>query len=1137
MKARAVLALLSLLALLAGISVASPGASAAPVAITDGTLAWGIKASWRQYAGNGVQSGGVAQDANGIYQFPIESGSYDPETRTTTIQAKGTIHWQSHWYPDEAFYPPPVGYTGPLDIHVLDVTIKDPRLTISAAGSVISVEAISRKVSTWELIDLGRTDFAELDPIGVTPTVAGGTTSWAGIPTALTETGAQGVFGGNYPVGQVLDQASFSYSGEGGAPDFGEHWTAPDSNGLELGKNGTFGDLSTVVPFLVDANRKIIHTQIAGNLESTLQAFDLTTGEFVGTQLTFDNLELYSRGGAFVDPTTATTYYSSARTTTIDSSFRWNPETENYETGSITPIEVPHGNSLWDAKGERWLRISRVVPAGIEASNYEAHEWWLSAYELSDAGDSIEETRYRLPNAPTGWNESWYNKTMASAAGAADGSIILPRTGPFIPQAGVTAAPLTEVGVQRIVLDEATKTATVTELPGSQTTLQLLNEVKQYDRALANENGDIAIAYTGIGPTRPSRLRQYEMSDGGGLTQVGDQVSLTQVKNTAFTIGPDGTVWQNDNRGQRLVGVRDGRVVLERKIPFINTRTLGIGTLADGSLWIQTSDGTPADFDSSVYGWARFVPTGYSPVIGTQPASASVTVDPAGSKAVSFTTAATGTPAPTLRWQRRAPGSGKFVDVAGATGTTLEVDATAADNGAAYRAVATNAAGELATEVAELEVRFAPTISFDVADRGALEGEDATFDLLATGNPEPQVTWQRRVGGFWEAVDPDLGDFVVAGNKLTVKEANLEMDGALFRAKVANAVGTTYSRTAKLSVKSAVAEPVTFGSGLLEWGFANRWRCYVTGIIAQGGIELSGGVTRVPGTEATGSLCPGAGESSQALSFPVRGGKYDPADGSLEVKMNGSVRFWGHAHHTPGSTTPQLDTTFSNLRLVAAGETGTLYADATGATMENPTPVTRTNVPLVSVDLAETGPTPNAEIGLDWSGAETELTAEGAEIFGSYPEGEPFDPLAMSLEFGTPQPDPEPEGGSKPPLPGPTPPQPKGPAAKIAVPKGAQPLAGNRTAKLGTLSCPAVAPCMVLAPERVRAKIGGKRFGLRVLAPKWIAAGKSVTLRAKLPEGAAERLAGETASVSVKVSVLANGNVTEQVLRVVVAGR
>ncbi len=77
------------------------------------------------------------------------------------------------------------------------------------------------------------------------------------------------------------------------------------------------------------------------------------------------------------------------------------------------------------------------------------------------------------------------------------------------------------------------------------------------------------------------------------------------------------------------------------------------------------------------------VPTGY-PLFTTQPAS--IVVGPGGNAV--FTVVNSGTPAPTLQWQKNG------VNIAGATGTTLTLAAVAtADNGAKIRCIATNSVG------------------------------------------------------------------------------------------------------------------------------------------------------------------------------------------------------------------------------------------------------------------------------------------------------------------------------------------------------------------------------------------------------------------------------------------------------------
>jgi hypothetical protein len=74
----------------------------------------------------------------------------------------------------------------------------------------------------------------------------------------------------------------------------------------------------------------------------------------------------------------------------------------------------------------------------------------------------------------------------------------------------------------------------------------------------------------------------------------------------------------------------------------------------------------------------------------------------------SFTAAADGTPAPTLQWQRSVNAGATWSDIAGATGAVLGLaGVTVGSSGMQVRAVATNAAGSVASAVAVLTVSAA----------------------------------------------------------------------------------------------------------------------------------------------------------------------------------------------------------------------------------------------------------------------------------------------------------------------------------------------------------------------------------------------------------------------------------------------
>src|SRR5207247_3945525 len=75
---------------------------------------------------------------------------------------------------------------------------------------------------------------------------------------------------------------------------------------------------------------------------------------------------------------------------------------------------------------------------------------------------------------------------------------------------------------------------------------------------------------------------------------------------------------------------------------------------------------------------------------------------------VSFTAAASGTPAPSVQWQVSTDGGLTFTDVAGASSTTYTFTAVAADDGKRYRARFSNACtSNVATTAATLELKSA----------------------------------------------------------------------------------------------------------------------------------------------------------------------------------------------------------------------------------------------------------------------------------------------------------------------------------------------------------------------------------------------------------------------------------------------
>ena len=137
-----------------------------------------------------------------------------------------------------------------------------------------------------------------------------------------------------------------------------------------------------------------------------------------------------------------------------------------------------------------------------------------------------------------------------------------------------------------------------------------------------------------------------------------------------------------------------------------------------------------------------------APVVTTQPTDVTVALG----ATATFTAAASGVPAPEVRWQVR--DRNRWRDVPGATGTSLEVVATAKNAGSQYRAVFTNASGSVTTQVARLLVaQEKPVVVRHPVDVSARMGTFAEFSAAASGSPTPTVRWQWRWGGGpWFAV-------------------------------------------------------------------------------------------------------------------------------------------------------------------------------------------------------------------------------------------------------------------------------------------------------------------------------------------------------------------------------------------------
>jgi len=146
------------------------------------------------------------------------------------------------------------------------------------------------------------------------------------------------------------------------------------------------------------------------------------------------------------------------------------------------------------------------------------------------------------------------------------------------------------------------------------------------------------------------------------------------------------------------------------------------------------------------------------------------------------------------RWQRNG------VDVAGATASVLVVSPLpAADNGARYRAVATNALGSATSDEAVITVQLLPpAFARQPAAQTVVVGGNATFSVELAPQGQPVALQWLRNGG------------VIPGatqTSYTLAGATLQDDGARFSVRATNPAGDIVSSEATLTVSAQPLAP------------------------------------------------------------------------------------------------------------------------------------------------------------------------------------------------------------------------------------------------------------------------------------------------------------------------------------------
>jgi hypothetical protein len=278
---------------------------------------------------------------------------------------------------------------------------------------------------------------------------------------------------------------------------------------------------------------------------------------------------------------------------------------------------------------------------------------------------------------------------------------------------------------------------------------------------------------------------------------------------TASGPGPFTFVWK---KGATVLNNGDlgGRVTITNGS---NTSTLSISNVQSSDADTYTVEATGS---CNTAPQSATLTVNTAPVVTTNPVSQTAT-----SGNVTFTAAASGSPAPTVQWQVSTNGGASFSDIPGATSTTLIVAVSPAVNGNQYRAVFTNTCGSATTAAATLTTCTPPVITLSTSSASMWPPNHAyhpfnvtDFVASATSNCDGNITSSVVIASVSSDEPEDnpggadgstLNDIVIAPDCKSVQlraERDGDLNGRVYTItfKVTDSVGNTTTATVKVTV-------------------------------------------------------------------------------------------------------------------------------------------------------------------------------------------------------------------------------------------------------------------------------------------------------------------------------------------------
>jgi hypothetical protein len=210
------------------------------------------------------------------------------------------------------------------------------------------------------------------------------------------------------------------------------------------------------------------------------------------------------------------------------------------------------------------------------------------------------------------------------------------------------------------------------------------------------------------------------------------------------------------------------------------------------------------------------------PVVTTHPISGTY----APNSTVVLTAAASGAPAPTIRWQSSSNGTSWVnLNTTDSTSTTMSFRADALSSGKRYRAKFTNLAGITYSDPATITIPFAPQVTTQTSGGATVVvGQTVTLAASARGTELPAAQWERSADGGATWVDVPGATSTVATSLIGVTSTysfpmEAGLDGSKYRARFSNALGVIRTNPVTVAVgfvPTITAQPqsVTVASGL-----------------------------------------------------------------------------------------------------------------------------------------------------------------------------------------------------------------------------------------------------------------------------------------------------------------------------------